>query len=273
MIMCTYNSGRRPTLHKTTVTRTMIAAVALCLCGLVGAEPFAGGLHAGNTPLDRASTEVFAGLERIDEAELAELRGGLSVGGINIELGATLRTLIDNIELATSYRITEAGIDVLSQHLGLPLVGAVSQQRPEAPGITTVGSKANSIPITVVSQAPAALSNAAAAQTSAPSSSDAPLANATLVGPGSGVTVSDLAPAGVQLNGIENYRGLVLNDVKGFTAALHDISRKAVISSLVSTASDRKISQRLNLDVRLGNVKQLRAAAVRSALSRSIRGR
>lgn len=273
MTLCNPTStGQCAVLLRARLIRLTLALAVFLAATPVNAEAIVDGMWALPATPETASRAIFSGLERIDETELAALRGGLSVGGIDVQFGATLRTLIDNIELTTSYRISEAGIDVLSQQLGTPSANAAAQQPAGVSKLTTTDANGNAIPISIVSAAPGSASANVAEVRAAPEGG-APVANPILVGPNTGASVADLAPAGLELSGIADYRGVVVNDVKGFTAALHDISHRAVVSALVSTASDRKISQRLNLDIRLGDVKQIRAAAAAAALSRSLRQR
>ena len=240
------------------------AALSCAPAGAAGVQPMIVGSGA---PSDSA----FAQLELIDRAEMAELRGGLTIGGINMEFGATLRTLIDNVKLTTAYRISEAGIQVLSETLGNVSVEDVVQQGGNAAaGVTPIARFGGiSIPVSI-SRSPATATAAAPPSTSAASQPLSAGVDATLVGPSTGTKVTDLTPVGVSLSGVENYRGVVVNDAKGFTAALHDITRQAIISSLISTASDRKVNQRLELDVRLQNLGEVRAAAIRAAVAQRL---
>lgn len=246
--------------------RSVAAGIATALsCAPAGAAEVQPMTAALGSPAGIA----FAQLELIDTAELAELRGGLSIGGIDVEFGATLRTLIDNVKLTTAYRISEAGIQVLSETLGRVSVEDIMQQGGNAaPAVTPIARFGGiSIPISISrSPAPATAPQSASAA-SQPLSAGV---DATLVGPSTGTKVTDLTPVGVSLSGVENYSGVVVNDAKGFTAALHDITRQAIISALISTASDRKVSQRLELDVRLQNLGEVRAAAIRAAVAQRL---
>ena len=234
-------------------------------CAPAGAAEVQPMIVGSGSPSDIA----FAQLELIDQAEMAELRGGLSIGGIDMEFGATLRTLIDNVKLTTAYRISEAGIQVLSETLGRVSVEDVMQQGGNAaPGVTPIARFGGiSIPISISRSSATAAAPQSTATASQPLSTGV---DATLVGPSTGTKVTDLTPVGVSLSGVENYSGVVVNDAKGFTAALHDITRQAIISSLISTASDRKVSQRLELDVRLQNLGEVRAAAIRAAVAQRL---
>lgn len=255
----------RPSLH------TLAIAIAAALsCAPIGAVAAPGATmpEAQAEARPEAHAEArFSQLERIDEGELAQLRGGLSIGGVEMDFGATLRTLIDNIQLTTAYRISEAGVRVLSETLGTVSAAdaAKGSNHTVSASMPVAGVQGISIPISIARSAmPAQIGTdgAGAAQTLG----GAP-ATATLVGPSAGHSVTDVAAPGISLAGVQNYSGVVVNDVKGFTAALHDIKRQSVTSALINTASDRKISQRLEIDVRLQNIGQIRAAAIRSAVA------
>ncbi len=258
----------RPPLH------TLAIAIAAALsCAPLGAVAAPGATMpdawAEARPWAQADAR-FSRLERIDEGEMAQLRGGLSIGGIEMDFGATLRTLIDNIQLTTAYRISEAGVQVLSETLGT--VSAVDAARgtnhTASVSMPVAGVRGLSIPISIARSAmPVQIGTGGAGAASTIAGTPA---TATLVGPSAGHGVTDVAAPGVSLAGVQNYRGVVVNDVKGFTAALHDITRQAVTSALINTASDRKISQRLEIDVRLQNIGQIRAAAIRSAVAQRL---
>ncbi|WP_139249053.1 hypothetical protein [Modicisalibacter ilicicola] len=60
---------------------------------------------------------LFAQARVIEAAEMAELRGGFTAGGIDMSFGATLRTMIDDIRLETVMNITRTGQNIVSQTL------------------------------------------------------------------------------------------------------------------------------------------------------------
>jgi len=99
-----------------------------------------------------------------------------------------------------------------------------------------------------------------------------PSRSASLVGPGTGLSVTDMTPGGVDLSGLAGFSGVALNDAKGFTAALQNITRDAILSGVVSNAAGRQIQQRIDVDVRLNNVGALRAAKQRAAIVESFSG-
>lgn len=155
----------------------------------------------------------------IAEEELDQMRAGFNIGGLDVDFGASLHTLVDNsVELVSVVNFTRAGTDLVSQ------------------------------------------------------SFSAPAGTASRVGPGTGLTVTDMTPGNVDLAGLANFSGVALNDPKGFTAALHNITRDAIVSGVVSNASGRDVQQRINIDVRLNNVGELKAARQRAAIVDSFSG-
>lgn len=155
----------------------------------------------------------------IAENELDQMRAGFNIGGLDVDFGARLQTMIDSsIELVSVMNFTKAGVDLVSQTLR-----------------------------------------------------DSSL-SATQVGPGTGLSVTDVTPSGIELSGLANFSGVTLNDTKGFTAALHNITRNAIVSGVVSNASGRDIQQQINIDVRLNNIGALRAAKQRASIVDSLSG-
>lgn len=155
----------------------------------------------------------------IAEAELDQMRAGFNIGGLDVDFGARLQTMIDNsIELVSVVNFTKAGTDIVSQTFRDPSMSA------------------------------------------------------SQVGPGTGFSVTDMTPSGVDLSGLAEFSGVTLSDTKGFTAALHNITRNAIVSGVVSNASGRDIQQRVDIDIRLNNVGALRAAKQRAAIVDSLSG-
>lgn len=92
----------------------------------------------------------------------------------------------------------------------------------------------------------------------------------TRVGQGSGNTIMELTPNGINLVGMKDVSGLVVNDSKGFTSAFHTVTRNAILGSVVSDASERDIHQRLDIGVQVNNLPALRAAQQRQAITESL---
>ncbi len=90
------------------------------------------------------------------------------------------------------------------------------------------------------------------------------------VGQGSGSTIMELTPNGINLAGMKDLSGLVVNDTKGFTAVFHSATKNAILGSVVSDASERDIQQRLDIGVQINNLPALRAAQQRHAITESL---
>lgn len=91
---------------------------------------------------------------------------------------------------------------------------------------------------------------------------------ATVVG--AGASIHDLAPGSFRLTGLKDYSGLALNDNKGFTAALHNITKQAIVSAVVSDASQRSVQQTIDININVGNMPALQSASQRQAILNSL---
>ncbi|WP_166644602.1 hypothetical protein [Halomonas ventosae] len=170
-------------------------------------------------PLTSSTRDEFHRGTVIAEAELDQMRAGFNIGGLDVDFGARLQTMIDNsIELVSVVNFTKAGTDIVSQTFRDPSMSA------------------------------------------------------SQVGPGTGFSVTDMTPGGVDLSGLAEFSGVTLSDTKGFTAALHNITRNAIVSGVVSNASGRDIQQRIDIDIRLNNIGALKAAKQRAAIVDSFSG-
>lgn len=170
-------------------------------------------------PLLSSTRDDFHRGTVIAEAELNQMRAGFNIGGLDVDFGASLQTMIDNsVELVSVVNFTKAGADIVSQTFRDPS------------------------------------------------------RSASQVGPGTGLSVTDMTPGGVDLSGLTDFSGVTLSDSKGFTAALQNITRNAIVSGVVSNASGRDIQQRIDIDVRLNNVGALKAAKQRAAIVDSFSG-
>lgn len=93
-----------------------------------------------------------------------------------------------------------------------------------------------------------------------------PTGQATLVGPGTGIRINDLTPNGVDLTGLAGFSGVALEDSRGFTAALHQVTNQAIMSGVVTNASGAAIDQRVEIQVQVGNIGRLQMARQRQAI-------
>jgi hypothetical protein len=97
-----------------------------------------------------------------------------------------------------------------------------------------------------------------------------------IVDAGGLAALGDQIPDQVDLGGLNGASGVILNDSKGFTAALHLIDRSQIVSALVNTASGRSLRQQVDVTVDIANFKQfqslvhdtLSARALSAAISR-----
>lgn len=154
----------------------------------------------------------------IADEEMGQMRAGFNFGGLDVDFGARLQTLIDNrVEMVSVVNFTQAGTNIVSQTFRDPAGAAI------------------------------------------------PLGNGA-------VSVTNVTPGGVDLTGLADFSGIALNDAKGFTTALHNITRDAIISGVVSNASGRDIQQRIDINVRLNNIGALDAARKRAAILDSFSG-
>lgn len=97
----------------------------------------------------------------------------------------------------------------------------------------------------------------------------------TPVGPGtgsSGISASDIRGQ-LNLAGLSDFAGVLLSDPDGgMTAALHQITRKAIVSSLSTTASGQTIDNRIDVSVQLNNIGEVRASRQRAMILNSLQG-
>lgn len=106
-------------------------------------------------------------------------------------------------------------------------------------------------------------SQAATAPAAAPS--------VVLIGQDTELSISDLAPVDVNLEGVggaNGFSGIVVSNNNDFTAAVHKLTQDAAISAVISNASDLRVSQKLDIKIDIQNIKSAREASMRSALSK-----
>lgn len=77
----------------------------------------------------------------------------------------------------------------------------------------------------------------------------------------------------LDLTGLSDFSGILMSDGKGgVTAALHNVTRKAVISSLSTTASGQNISNQVDISVHLNNIGEVKASRQRAMILNSLQG-
>lgn len=231
----------------------------------------------------------FAAFPIIGHDEMAQLRGGFNVAGLELQFGANVRTLIDNVvRLETVVHFTKAGLvsarpDLSQLAAGTPSAGGaqfanIAQQT--AGLVKNVAKEAVNEPGAGASQTTSALGALAnrikgAALSSVGHATPSSVGQATANGAGAQpvstadpATVSQLGSGGTQvdLSGLgDNIRGIVLNDTKGLTAAIQEVAQNRVTSTVINQANDRRIQVQLNLQVDVKNFSQY-SEALRSSL-------
>jgi hypothetical protein len=233
--------------------------------------------------------DAFRWLVPVSREELAQIRGGFVFGGWELEFGANLRTLVDGrLALESLIRFGEGGIiseqttvhslpavpaavAELMPQLGLP-VDVPAQAQGAADPVT---GRPTSQPVANATAAPRSAPLKATTNTAAPTA-PAPTATATTVTPvgeGSGaLSVGDLATLGLDVPGLEGSKGVLIEDHRGATLALHDVLRDRIASFVISRASGQDLRQELNIDVTIKNFKAqqevLRSAIIGNITSR-----
>lgn len=173
--------------------------------------------------------DVFERQQVLTEQEMQETRGTFRVGGFDMSFGANVRTLVDGVSLETRVALTEAGIDVSG------LTSSIS-------GSLVDGDAVNPNPVSA----------------------------------SNGVNVSGggSLPNGAQVNlpdSIATTAGgtqLVINDAKGFTSVLHNITRDRIQTTLVNAASSRNVEVDVEVEVTIHNFTS-KVAATRQGLLRN----
>jgi len=190
--------------------------------------------------------DVFHELPTLAADELQALRGGFEFAGLKFDFAAQLRTFVDGrLALETLITYTDSGM--------------VSQQQPAlAPGTAT--------------QPAAATPPAGAGQPGTPP----PTASVTtpgvaesvqLLGPEQDQTPAQLNLPGIDLAGLKDATGILINDRKGAILALHEATRERITSTVVNRADGRDIRQQLDISVTVGNYQQFRDSLRSSILN------
>jgi hypothetical protein len=94
-------------------------------------------------------------------------------------------------------------------------------------------------------------------------------------GSGSGANGINAANIGGQLNlsGLSDFSGVLFSDAEGgMTAALHQVTRNAIVSSLSTTASGQSISNDIDVSVSIMNIGEVKASRQRAMILNSLQG-
>ncbi|GEK73468.1 hypothetical protein HHA04nite_20120 [Halomonas halophila] len=94
----------------------------------------------------------------------------------------------------------------------------------------------------------------------------------TQVGGPGGVDAASIGGK-IDLTGLSDFSGVLMSDGKGgMTAALHNITRDAIVSSLSTTASGQSISNDIDVSVQVMNIGEMRSFRQRGAILNSLQG-
>lgn len=163
------------------------------------------------------SDDVFSEIAVISDNELGGIRGGFRVGGLDINIGAIVRTFIDG-RLALQSQLTVANNGSFKNTITSPASLGI-------PGAIVISKN------------------------------------------GAGPSLQAVTPKGVNLNGLEGSEGIVINDSRGFTAVLQNISKDRILNTIVNQSSGRKIQHKVDVDVTIKNFSQLQRATRRAMLT------
>ncbi|MCK2185026.1 hypothetical protein [Halomonas getboli] len=189
--------------------------------------------------LSAGTHDIYYRGEMLSEGGMSELRGGFRMAGMELNFGAKLTSDInDRVRYITQVAFDNAGARVLSR--------------------TLEQSATTGIDVTPVSPNPGSASAAGNAVESAVKG---------------GINAADIAGA-LNLDGLSDFSGVLVSDPAGggMTAALHNITRNAIISSLSTTASGQSISNKIDVSVNVLNFREIRASRQRAMILNSLQG-
>lgn len=205
------------------------------------------------------SASGFAACEILAHEELAARRGGFEFAGLKFEFGANIRSYFDNrLVLESMINFTSDGA-TRQQITELPSSVVLSGVTPPAssPAPSTSATATPQVQL----QTPAAVtSNEAAAAVAAPPAHPSALAATTPASVQSNAVAAQ-TPATVDLSGLRDAVGVSVNDYKGYTAALHQVTRERITGLIINTASGRDLRQELEVRVDVANFRQFQQSA------------
>ena len=183
---------------------------------------------SSGTAVPAASRDEFETLAVIGKDELDKLRGGFEIGGLQLDIGATIRTFIDGVQVLQSV-VTLPGPAGTVPAAGGQQSGVSTQASAQLPGLQIVDAGAGGL-----------------------------------------AALGDQIPDQVDLGALNDASGVIVNDSKGFTAALHRIDRSQIISALVNTASGRSLRQQIDVTVDIANFRQYQRMVHSALAARSL---
>lgn len=189
--------------------------------------------------------DVFHDLPALAADELQTLRGGFEFAGLKFDFAAQLRTFVDG-RLVLETFITYANSGMVSQHQPVLSPGTPTQPLSATPPAVT-GQPATS-PATSVTAPDVAES-------------------VQLLGPGQDQTPAELGLPGIDLAGLRDAAGVLINDREGAILALHEATRERITSTVVNQADGRDIRQQLDISVTVENYQQFRDSLRSSILN------
>ncbi|XKE45545.1 hypothetical protein LG302_19730 [Halomonas organivorans] len=96
--------------------------------------------------------------------------------------------------------------------------------------------------------------------------------NVTLVGPDQAIGAGDIM-GGLNLRGLADFSGVLVSDGNGgMVAALHQITRNAIINTLSTTASGQSVDNHIDVSIHVRNIGEIRAARQKTMILNSLQG-
>jgi len=191
------------------------------------------GAATAATPTRAGTPDVFGELPAVSAEELQAMRGGFDFGGLEFEFGAQLRTFVDG-RLALESLISYTAAGVSTEHLPVDLTN---------------------LPVTSPRGADSS-DRGAPAPASAPVTGTGGTVQA--LGGGRGPTPAQLDLPGIDLSGLKDATGILIDDRTGAIVALHEATRERITSVVLNQANGRELRQELNVNVTVRNFEQMR---------------
>ncbi|MFG6176318.1 hypothetical protein ACGTN6_03645 [Halomonas sp. THAF12] len=209
--------------------------------------------------LSAGTHDIYYRGEILSDDGMMDLRGGFKLAGMDMSFGATLTTMInDRVRYITQVAFDNAGTRILSSTLEKSGLGSGT--------VTPIGtSGGNGAPGSGVGQGTGGSfsSGGGAGGVGSAGSSSAV---------GNSVNAADIRGQ-LNLAGLSDFSGVLFSDPDGgMTAALHRITRNAIVSSLSTTASGLSISNDVDVSVHVMNIGEVKASRQRAMILNSLQG-